>query len=147
MWPRDLLADERHFLDVMLSRSFEGRHELRAQADAVTATGPSCTCGCPSIALAVDRNVPPAPVHGMVAEGIGVDANGNYVGVLLFVDDQGYMNDLDVYAFGGDIHGQPTYTHGKPTIDSFELPEWERDSDGMNGTPMNLPKTGRPDGT
>ncbi len=39
MWPRTLLPDERRLLDVLLSRPFEGRDELRAQAAAVQVTG------------------------------------------------------------------------------------------------------------
>ncbi len=124
MWPRDLLPDERYMLDVLLSRPFDGRDELSAQASALSVKGP-CTCGCPSIALAVDRSARPAPVRGMVAEGVGLDVQGNVVGVLLFVDDDGYMSELEVYAFGGDIHGRPTDAYGMPTVETFELAEWE----------------------
>ena len=139
MSPRDLLPDERHLLDVLLSRPFDGRDELSAQASAVTATGLSCKCGCPSIDLAVDRAVPSATVRGMVAEGVGLDRNGNRVGVLLWVDDDGYMNGLEVFGFGDDIRGRPTETFGWPTVESFELAEWEPWPNGMGRNLKNMP--------
>jgi len=118
MSPRKLLPNERHVLDVLLSRPFRGRDELHAQASVATVTDLSCECGCPSIALGVDRTATPAPVHGMVADGDGVDSDGNLVGVLLWVDDEGYMNDLEVFGYGPDIHGRPSTTmHGWPTVE------------------------------
>jgi hypothetical protein len=51
-----------------------------------------------------------------------VDADGNLVGVGLLVDASGYMNELDVWAVGSNVNGQPTLTaHGRPTVDSFRL--------------------------
>lgn len=138
-YPRELSPTEKHFLDVLLSRPFVGRDELREQAPHVTVTGLSCTCGCPSLALSVDASAPPAPVRGMVTEGNGLDANGNYVGVTLFVDDDGYMNDFDVWAWGDDIHGRETISWGWPTVESFELPEWEPHPDGLGATLKNPP--------
>src|SRR5687767_4288407 len=137
--PRDLLPDERYFLDVLLSQPFNGRDELREQAHHVSVTGLSCSCGCPSVGLAVDRTAPPAPVSGMVAEGVGVDADGNLVGVMLLVDDGGYMYDLDVWAFGGDVHGQRTESYGRPTIESFELSDYEDAGEGFRVL-KNMPR-------
>jgi len=46
------------------------------------------------------------------------------VGVPLWVDDEGYMNDLEVFGYGPDIHGRPSTTmHGWPTVESFERRE------------------------
>jgi hypothetical protein len=121
-FPRSLLPDERHILDVLLSRPFEGRDELKAQVAVVSVDGLSCACGCPSLALTVEPTAQPAPVHGMVAEGAGVDRDGNAVGVLLFVDDHGYMADVDVYARGGTVDGRATGDRwGMPVLESFEL--------------------------
>jgi hypothetical protein len=75
----------------------------------------------------------------MVAEGVGVDQEGNLVGVLLWVDDEGYMNDLEVYGSGGDVDGRPTDTYGKPTVESFDLAEWEPNENGLGGTLKNVP--------
>ena len=61
----------------------------------------------------------------MVVEGSGVDADGNFVGVLLFVDEAGYMTELEVYAFGGTSDGRVTGDRwGMPTVESFRLAEW-----------------------
>ena len=127
MSPRSLGPDGRRLLDVLLSRPFEGRDELRAQVAAVQVTGSSCQCGgCPSLALAVSDGAPRSSVTGMVVEGAGVDPDGNQVGVLLFVDDQGCMNELEVYAHGGTVDGRLTGDRwGMPTVESFRLAEWE----------------------
>ncbi len=146
MWPRDLLPDERHVLDVLMSRPFHGRDALAEQVRHVSVTGPSCACGCPSVALAVDRAAAPSTARGKVAEGVGVDQDGNIVGVNLFVDEHGYMNDLDVWAFGGTIDGRATEgAWSRPTVDSFELAEWEPPADGMWGTLKNVPGHRTPD--
>jgi hypothetical protein len=137
---RGLLPDERHILDVLLSRPFEGRDELRAQAEVVSVAGPSCECGCPSVALVVDRVAPKAPVKGVAADGVGVDQDGNIVGVGLLVDDDGYMYDLDVWPFGGTVDGRDTEgAWGRPTAETFQLAEWEPHTDGMGGTLKNVP--------
>jgi hypothetical protein len=143
MWPRELLPDERHMLEVLLSRPFAGRDELREQLTAISVTGLSCECGCPSLALSVERVAPPAPAKGLVADGVGVDADGNLVGVHLLLDDEGYMADLDVYAFGGMVDGRVTKgAWGKPTPESFELAELEPDPSGHGYALKNLPGRG-----
>jgi hypothetical protein len=87
----------------------------------------------------------PAPVRGMVSDGVGVDADGNLVGVLLFCDDQGYMTELEVYAFGGTVDGRATEGRwGMPTVESFELAEWEPHEDGEGGTLINVPRRKTP---
>lgn len=54
----------------------------------------------------------------MVVDGVGLDVDGNEVGVLLFVSDDGYLTELEIYsAAGGAV--------GMPTVKSFELAEWE----------------------
>jgi hypothetical protein len=122
-FPRSLLPNERHILDVLLSRPFDGRDELKAQAAVVSVRGLSCECGCPSLALTVDV-APRAPYIGLIAEGVGVDRDGNLVGVLLFVDGLGYMEELEVYARGGTVDGRATEGRwGMPTMESFELAE------------------------
>jgi hypothetical protein len=121
MSSRDLLPDERHILDVLLAQPFEGRDELREQARFLTVTGPSCACGCRSVDLSVNRSIAAsAPNHGMVADGVGVDADGHVVGVLLFVGDDGYLSELEIYGAGGDD------TYGRPTVESFEVAVWEQ---------------------
>lgn len=121
-FPRSLLPDERHIVDVLLSRPFPERDELQAQAADVRVTGLSCGCGCPSVALAADRSAPPALAAGSTAQGYGVDRDGNLVAVALLVDGDGDMHELDITAVGIDVHGRPTTTtHGRPTVESFQV--------------------------
>lgn len=127
---RDLQPDERHVLDVLLSRDFAGRDELREQARSARASGLSCSCGCPSINLAVDRSTAPAPISGMVVDGVGIDASGKMVGALLFVTD-GYLAELEIYGLDDDAYGMPTPA-------SFELAEWEDMGKG-GGVLKNMP--------
>jgi hypothetical protein len=123
--PRDLSSDERYVLDVLLSRPFFGRDELREQVGHTRVTGLSCSCGCPSMNLAVDRPVAAAPTSGMVADGVGLDAGGKPVGALLFVDDDGYMSELEIFGWADD-------TFGMPTVASFKLAEWEDQGGGTH---------------
>jgi hypothetical protein len=116
------LPDERHVLDALLERPFDGRDELRHQALTASVTGLCCNCGCPSVALAVDRSTPPSPATGPVADGFGLDVEGNIVCVGLFVDPEGYMHEIDVSAVGTDIDGRTTHgAHGWPRPDTFRL--------------------------
>ena len=50
--PRPLTDDEHRVLDLILGATFEGAEPLRAQSRDVLVVG-RCTCGCPSIDLAV----------------------------------------------------------------------------------------------
>jgi hypothetical protein len=105
---RPLNASERRLLDVLLTRDFPGRDELRLQAQTVQTTGRSCGCGCPTFALVADRALPPARVkEHMVSDAHGNDPAGHPVGVLLFVKD-GYLSEIEVYSVtGADIAGLP----------------------------------------
>ena len=127
---RDLQPDERQVLDVLLSRDFAGRDELREQAQSVRVSGLSCSCGCPSINLAVDRSAAPAPISGMVVDGVGIDASGKMVSALLFVTD-GYLAQLEIYGLADNAYGMPTPA-------SFELAEWEH-LRGGGGVLKNMP--------
>lgn len=119
-FPRRLLPDERHIFDVLLAEAFEGREELQAQVDAATVTGYSCKCGCPSLAISVDRSAPPVHQRDALPEGFGVDANGNVVGVFFSLDDSGYLYDLDVWCLGPTVDDEvATGIQGKPTVESF----------------------------
>ena len=139
MSARDLLPDERHFFEVLLSRPFEGRDELREQALHVLVSGPSCICGCPSVALEVDHTSATATVADRVPDGVGLDADGNRVGVTLLMDREGYLKEIDVSPIGENIQGRPTETYGRPTVESFELADWEPHDDGLGGTLKNVP--------
>ena len=131
--PRSLSPDEQHVLNVLLSRPFPGRDELRTQVAHARVVGLACDCGCPSVTLTVDRSAAPAPATGMVVDGVGLDADGNALGVLLFVGDDGYLAELEIYSAAGE-------TVGMPTVQSFALAEWE--SQGHGGAMLKNPPRG-----
>ena len=118
---RPLAGEERSVLDFLLKQEFPGRDELLVQAESVQTGGLSCTCGCPSFSLVPNRSLPPAPVSARVpAEAHGTDPGGNEVGVLLFVDDEGYLLDVEVYSFAGEFGGLPS-------VDALKPSEWSAD--------------------
>lgn len=122
MSARELTADEKAVLELMLTRPFPGRDELRAQLPHVRATGLSCGCGCPSIALQVDRAAPHAHVSDRTpADAFGRDGEGNLVFVVLFVED-GYLSELE---FTDMASTSSTGAPGFPALDSLRLPQWQ----------------------
>jgi hypothetical protein len=120
MQARDLTPDERGVLDLLLTRRFQGRDALAAQARMVQTTGPSCSCGCPSFELRPDTTLPPADVaERMPTDAHGTDQGGNPVGVLLFVDD-GYLSEVEVYSVDGSGFA------GLPDASTLELSQWSK---------------------
>jgi hypothetical protein len=118
MTGRPLSDEQRALLTFLLEREFPGRAELAEQAQSVTTRGRSCSCGCPSFSLLVDRSLPPAVVgERMVSDAHGTDPGGNEVGVLLFTED-GYLTEIEVYSSTGDGFG------GLPRPESLQLSEW-----------------------
>ena len=64
--PRPLTDDDHRVLDLILAATFDGVEPLRAQSRSVQVVG-RCTCGCPSIDLAVTVDAPRAVrVDGLV---------------------------------------------------------------------------------
>src|SRR5687768_2709653 len=90
---RELTADEIAVLRYLVSISGEACDALGSQLSTAKTSGLSCKCGCPSIWLAVDRTLAPAPISGPV-DAFGRDSGGNMVGVALLLED-GYMKEID----------------------------------------------------
>lgn len=92
---RPLSQAERQVLDVLLVIDFPGASELRAQVDSAVVTR-KCDCGCPSVDLIVEGDVPFAsvtsrtPVQAVVDDAIGG-------GLIVFVDE-GRLSGLEFYA-------------------------------------------------
>ena len=125
MVTRELSADEKAVLEFLLSRPFPGRDQLRDQLESVRTTGLSCTCGCPSIALQVDRQAPRAQV-GASIDAFGRDADGNLVMVGLLMDD-GYMMELDFTDVAGTSKsGAP----GFPDLKTLSLADQQQPEAG-----------------
>jgi hypothetical protein len=104
-------------LELLLSGDFPAADALRLQAGRVHAAGSSCTCGCPSIYLEVDRGVPRAPtidrvpVQAVCDEWVGV-ALTVYLHVL-----HGYLHEIE--AVPADDVPRPDW--GWPPLDRLRL--------------------------
>jgi hypothetical protein len=111
---RPLGPREEEILHRLLSVPFPGREELLAQLPQTWVSG-TCACGCPSVALTVNRpQVGRAPVRRRIPiEGRTRDSDGTPVEVLLHVRD-GYLSELEIYR----VDSKPP---GLPVPDSIEL--------------------------
>jgi hypothetical protein len=123
---RDLADDQRALLDFLLTADFEGREEVRKQADTIRTAGSSCDCGCPSFHLNPESHLPAAAVQKtVVVDAHGRDPGGNLVGVLLFVVD-GYLAELEVFGYESSDFA------GLPRPESLKISEWgESDDNGI----------------
>ena len=107
-------------LSALLARPFEGRDELREQARTARAA-PGCDCGCPTIAISVDRTLPRARVRSSVAIEGRWDAQPAPIEVLLFVRD-GYLASMELVWYGEapprdwpDVSGLTVISYDEPT--------------------------------
>jgi hypothetical protein len=92
---RPLSETERQALVAMLALDFPGASELRAKVPSTVVSG-HCNCGCPSVDLVVEGDVPLAAVTSRVpvnAEVAGVVGGG----LIVFVDD-GRLSGLEFYS-------------------------------------------------
>jgi hypothetical protein len=115
---RPLTNDELALLELLLTREFPGRDALVEQAKTARWGGPGCTCGCPSYLLEVHRTLPAAAVEErMVSDAHGNEPGGNFVGILLFVED-GYLSEVEVYGY------EDFAWAGLPLLDTVKLDDW-----------------------
>jgi hypothetical protein len=92
---RPLSETERQVLGAMLALDFPGAPELRAQVPSTVVSG-QCKCGCPSVDLVVEGDLPLAAVTSRTpveAEVDGVIGGG----LIVFVDD-GRLSGLEFYS-------------------------------------------------
>ena len=77
------------------------RAALLSQLDAAQVTGPSCTCGCASVGLYVDRAAtPPAGVRELNADAV----QGDYAVGFRILLDAGYLDDVEFFGYGESDH-------------------------------------------
>jgi hypothetical protein len=94
---RPLDPVERELLDLILSAEVEGVVDFRLQAEHIANVESDCRCGCPSIALNVDRNsAPSSGIDYMVLPTARerVEQGGVPREVICFVED-GYLSSLE----------------------------------------------------
>lgn len=73
------------------------RAALLSQVDAAKVTGPSCTCGCASVGLAVERaDAPPASLPEMSADAV----DGDYAAGFRLLLADGYLVDAEFHGYG-----------------------------------------------
>lgn len=100
---RDLTPNERDLLAAALSvEGLDASDALRSQAATARASS-SCGCGCGSIYLIVDRDASErveSLEEGVIVEGVVIDEAGQPVGGLLLFQDDGWLNNLEVYSTG-----------------------------------------------
>ena len=92
---RPLSETERQVLGAMLALDFPGAPELRAQVTS-TVVSRHCDCGCPSVDLLVEGDVPLAAVTSRVPVNAEVDGVVGG-GLIVFVDD-GRLSGLEFYS-------------------------------------------------
>ncbi|WIY05865.1 hypothetical protein QRX60_19210 [Amycolatopsis mongoliensis] len=94
---RPLTPAEREALTFLLDGDFPGAVELRAQAGTARVTG-RCGCGCPTIDLAVDDDLPAARLAGRVV----VEAGAPDGGLIVFADD-GRLSGLEYWTVSDEV--------------------------------------------
>ena len=98
---RSLTPEEREVLRAVVRAGAPEDELLRAallaQVDAAQVTGPSCTCGCASVGLDVDRTAAlPAELVEFSADAM----DGEYaVGFRVLLAD-GYLDDVEFFGYG-----------------------------------------------
>jgi hypothetical protein len=92
---RALTDTEHGVLALLLAQDFPGADALRAQLSSVRVSG-GCECGCPTINLDVEGDVPLAVVESRTPVNAHVDGviGG---GLIVFVDD-GRLSSLEYYS-------------------------------------------------
>ena len=92
---RALSEAERRVLDLMLAQEFPGAAELPAQVGAARVAR-TCDCGCPTVDLVVEGDVPLASVSSRTPVNAVVD--GVLGGRLLVFVDDGQLSSLEYYS-------------------------------------------------
>src|SRR4051794_28343587 len=92
---RPLSETERQVLAVLLAMDFPGAPELRAQVDSVVVSR-GCDCGCPSVDLVVEGDVPLAAVTSRTP--VNADVDGVLGGGLIVFVDDGRLSGLEYYS-------------------------------------------------
>jgi hypothetical protein len=102
---RPLSADERALLEWLLRHGIPAAEQYLDQLDRVTVVS-RCSCGCPTIDLAVDGNTAPMSAGSdILADFEARPPEGGLIGILLHVRI-GLLSELEVYSISGEQ--QPT---------------------------------------
>jgi len=91
---RPLTTEERTLLEWLIAHGFPNARRYAAQLPRVTVAS-RCTCGCPTIDLAVDGNQT-SGTSELIADAEGRSPEGVSVGVVLHCRE-GQLSELEVY--------------------------------------------------
>jgi hypothetical protein len=92
---RPLSKSERQVLGLLLAMDFPGAPELRAQVDSAVVSG-TCACGCPSVDLVVEGDVPLAAVSSRTP--VNAEVDGVLGGGLIVFVNEGRLSGLEYYS-------------------------------------------------
>ena len=94
---RPLTAEERTLCEWLIAHGTSKAAEYAPQLSRVTVVGTSCSCGCPSIDLAVDGKHT-IGASEIIGDAVGESPEGIQVGVILHCR-AGQLSELEVYPF------------------------------------------------
>jgi hypothetical protein len=94
---RQLDPRERELLEKLLEPEFPGCKELRTQLGSMTGKQIEDDG---TLSLLCDSGLPSPAKYLLVAEGMCKDADGMDISVLLHLNDQGFMNMLEIIKYG-----------------------------------------------
>jgi len=111
---RPLSETERGVLGVLLAMDFPGASELRAQVDSTVVAG-SCACGCPTVDLVVEGDLPPARVTSRTP--VTAEVDGVLGGGLIVFVDNGRLSGLEYYSVEGHLPSDwPDLARIRPSV-------------------------------
>ena len=93
---RELRTEEKYYLEKMTSVNFLGRDILSDQIQSVKVVG-YCNCGCRSIHLQVNRNLPSFQYKIRVPVEMIVESEEDIPIVFLLHIIEGYLDELEVF--------------------------------------------------
>ncbi len=98
---RPLREDERALLEWLLRHGSPSAERYLDQLDKVTVVS-RCSCGCPTIDLAVDgKTAPMSAGSDILADFEARSPEGGLIGILLHVRN-GLLSELEVYSISGE---------------------------------------------
>lgn len=111
---RSLSKEERVLLEWLMANGSPDAHQYASQLSDLRVVG-RCTCGCPSLDLAVgDREERTTGRSHILADFDGLTAEGVPVGIILHAREE-QLSELEVYAIS-DFEGP----FGLPSIESLK---------------------------
>lgn len=122
--PRPLTSEEQSLLRWILEHGSVQAQSFLPQLEGIQAVR-WCKCGCPSIRLLIQPDVPEAELSAgnILCDVFGTTPENEKAGILLF-KKEGRLDVMEVYSLDAGLYGD-TPEYGLPTIESLEFPEWE----------------------